>query len=133
MPLIDSTALFAANPTGNSYDSQATVVIGQDFYVVVNQEQNLTDNYEFKFGINNTFCVENVITVPVSRASTIANAQTESISYRISTTTFVVDGELFPGQIGFPVFVPVNVLENLDANVIAATRNITNVIYDSWS
>lgn len=133
MPLIDQTALFAANPTGNSYDSQATVVIGQDYYFTVNQEQNLIDNYEFRFPINNGFCVENIITVPVSQASTVVNAQTETLSYLINTASFTIDGTLFPGRVGFPSILAVNVLENLDPNIIAATRNISNVIYDSWS
>lgn len=133
MPLIDQTALFAANPTGNSYDSQATAIIGQDYYFTVNQEQVLVDNFEFTFPINNGFCVENIITVPVSQASTIVNAQTEIFSYLISTANFTVDSNLFPGRVGFPTIFAVNVLENLDPNVIAATRNISNVIYDSWS
>jgi len=133
MPLIDATALFAANPISNSYDSQATAVIGQDFYFTVNQEQTFIDNYEFKFGIDNGFCIESVFPIPIARASTIANAQTESIPYTITTVKFFVDDNMFPGQMGFPSFLSVNVLEELDANVIAATRNISNVAYDSWS
>lgn len=136
MALIDQTALFAANPISNSYDTNATIVIGQDYYFTVNKVQDFVDNYEFKFGINNGYSVENVITVPVSRASTIVDAQTEAIPYLLRNTPMtkiLVDDNLFPGQIGFPTFVAVNVLENLDANVIAATRNISNVVYDSWS
>lgn len=133
MPLIDSAGLFAAALSSNSYDTAAQVVVGTDFYVTVNEEKFTTDTYEFRFGIDNGFGTEMMITVPIGRSSTITNAQNESIPYKIGSISFYVDNDLFPGTVSFPVFTPVNVLEDLDANVIAATRNVANVALDSWS
>ena len=81
MPLIDSAGLFAAALSSNSYDTAGQVVVGTDFYVTVNEEKFTTDTYEFRFGIDNGFGTEMMITVPIGRSSTITNAQNESIPY----------------------------------------------------